>query len=128
MPKPSKELSGGDHLTLWLLNHHSQQYIQSPSQWIAHSQLSGITFDKADAKADKSTKQSHNAQKGANATFQMKHWAIAYYYYRLSLGEVKKEFVAQDIRELLLKDFPDIKIPVAKTIETRWLREEIKPK
>ena len=148
MPKPSKKLSGSEQLKLWLLNHHSAQYIQSPNEWIKHSQLSKLIHGVANAKANgnlisqtleeplkgrpkeerKSKAQRIVAQIKADKTLQMKHWSISYYHWSQSKGPVKKQLIAQEIAILLTKDFPDDVIPATNTIATRWLRERVKPK
>jgi hypothetical protein len=146
MPKPKKELNSSDQLLLWLLNHKSAQHIESPREWIKASEMSqkvsdwagkkangDLISEKADtpsrgkSEAEKLSEiQSMVAQIKANKSLQKRHWAIAYYYYQQSTGKSTKEEIAEKIRTLLVADYPDEQIPTAKTIATRWLREEVK--
>lgn len=116
MPKPSKKLSGNEQLMLWLLNHHSDQYIQSPNEWIKHSQLSNQIHGIANAKANgdlisqaleeplkgrpeherKSKAKRLAAQIKADKTLQMRHWSIAYYQWYRVKEELQNQKNAED--------------------------------
>lgn len=155
MPRPPKELNANDGLLSFALVNDFSQLICNPKQWIAKSRLNKLSHTNAlkgangDLISDianapnlgkpidekKSRIQSITAQIKADGNLEKKNWAIAFYLHQKSKGGITKAKAAEEIRALLIENFPeDIPqrnamgmgdIPSVDTIRTEWLGEKL---
>jgi predicted transcriptional regulator len=157
MPKPAKELDTNTGLFTFMLLNDVANSINNPKKWITESHLAEFVqriaeekangdeisriaesmFGKPRGKAEARSKmQSIAAKIKADKNLSKKVWAIAYFRHKQIKGMADKALVAEEIRNLLIKHFPDDvpsgnatkagQIPSAKTIATRWLHEAVK--
>jgi hypothetical protein len=155
MPRPPKILNANDGLLSFVLLNDFAELIYSPKEWIAKSRLNKLSHINAlkEANGDlisdianapnlgkpmtekKAKMQSITAQMKSNMNLEKKNWAITFYLHQRSKGKITKAKVAEEIRALLVENFPEDvpqgnamgvgNIPTAKTIETEWLKEKL---